>query len=258
MWKVDLNCDMGEAFGVYTIAPDADIMPLISSANIACGWHAGDPHVMRRSVELALEHDVAIGAHPGYPDLLGFGRRNLSLTPAELKDYVTYQVGALAAFVKAAGGRLHHVKAHGAMYNQAAADPNLARAFAEAIAACDEDLIVVGLANSHLLSEAKKLGLSVASEVFADRGYLPNGALMPRHLPGAVLHDPDLVVSRVLTMVKEGTVQANDGSIIQLRADTICVHGDTPEALAHLKALRQALAAAQIKITRVSGGDSRV
>lgn len=248
MWKIDLNCDMGEAFGAYTIAPDAQIMPLITSANIACGWHAGDPHVMRRSVELALQHGVSIGAHPGHPDLLGFGRRQIGLSPAELKDYVIYQIGALAAFVRAAGGKLSHVKAHGAMYNQAAADAGLARAFAEAVVAFDDALVVVGLANSHLLSEAKAVGLTVASEVFADRGYLPNGALMPRHLPGAVLHDPDVVAARVLTMVKAGQVEASDGSIIELQADTICVHGDTPEALEHLQALKQALADAQIKV----------
>lgn len=252
MWKVDLNCDMGEAFGAYTIAPDDQIMPLITSANIACGWHAGDPHVMRRSVELALEHGVAIGAHPGHPDLLGFGRRQIGLSPTELKDYVTYQIGALAAFVRAVGGRLNHVKAHGAMYNQAAADAGLARAFAEAVAAFDDSLIVVGLANSHLLRKTKELGLSVASEVFADRGYLPSGALMPRHLPGAVLHDPVVVAARVLQMVKEGWVEASDGSIIELKADTICVHGDTPEALEHLQALRRTLADAQIEVASVS------
>ncbi len=252
MWKIDLNCDMGEAFGAYTIAPDASIMPLITSANIACGWHAGDPHVMRQSVELALQHGVAIGAHPGHPDLLGFGRRQMGLSAAELKEYVTYQIGALAAFVRAAGGRLNHVKAHGAMYNQAAADPGLARAFAEAVAAFDDSLIVVGLANSHLLSEAKQIGLPVASEVFADRGYLPNGALMPRHLPGAVLHDPDVVAARVLTMVKAGQVEASDGSIIQLQADTICVHGDTPEAVKHLQTLRRVLADAQVEIASVT------
>lgn len=252
MWKVDLNCDMGEAFGVYTIAPDEQIMPLITSANIACGWHAGDPHVMRRSVELALEHGVAIGAHPGHPDLMGFGRRNMSISPAELKDYVTYQIGALAAFVRAAGGRLQHVKAHGAMYNQAAADAGLARAFAEAVAAYDDSLIVVGLANSHLLSEAKKLGLAVASEVFADRGYLPTGALVPRSQPGAVLHDPEVVAARVLQMVKEGRVEANDGSLVELKADTICVHGDTPESLAHLRALRRTLEEAGVEIASVS------
>lgn len=253
MWKIDLNCDMGEAFGVYTIAPDADIMPLITSANIACGWHAGDPHVMRRSVQLALQHQVAIGAHPGHPDLLGFGRRDLAISPQELRDYVTYQIGALSAFVRAEGGRLRHVKAHGAMYNQAAATPELARAFAQAVAAFDESLIVVGLAGSHLLSEAKDMGLQVASEVFADRGYLPGGALMPRHLPGAVLHDPEVVAERVLTMVKEGCVQASDGSTIKLTADTICVHGDTPEALEHLLALRRALAAAEIHVAAIGG-----
>lgn len=158
MFKVDLNCDMGEAFGAYRLGPDAEIMPLISSANIACGWHAGDPRVMRQSVQLALQHGVGIGAHPGYPDLLGFGRRNLALSPADMKDYVLYQMGALAAFVRALGGQLRHVKAHGAMYNQAAADPRLARALVEAIAEFDESLVVVGLANSPVLTEAADLG----------------------------------------------------------------------------------------------------
>lgn len=251
MWKVDLNCDMGEAFGRYRLGPDADIMPLITSANVACGWHAGDPQEMRRSVELALAHEVAIGAHPGYPDLLGFGRRNISLSPAELKDYVLYQIGALAAFVRAAGGRLNHVKPHGAMYNQAAADPVLAQAVAEAVASFDEQLIVVGLAGSHLLQAARRLGLPTASEVFADRGYLPNGALVPRDQPGALLHDSSAVAARVVEMIKHGRVTANDGSQVQIEADTICVHGDTPGAVEHLQALRQALTAANITITSI-------
>ncbi|HHW63305.1 MAG TPA: LamB/YcsF family protein [Rhodocyclaceae bacterium] len=248
MFKVDLNCDMGEAFGAYRLGPDAEIMPLISSANIACGWHAGDPRVMRQSVQLALQHGVGIGAHPGYPDLLGFGRRNLALSPADMKDYVLYQMGALAAFVRALGGQLRHVKAHGAMYNQAAADPRLARALVEAIAEFDESLVVVGLANSPVLTEAADLGLRTASEVFADRAYLPNGALVPRSEPGAVLHDPAEVAARVVSMIKEGRVQANNGQWVELRADTICVHGDTPEALQHLQALRQALAEAGIEV----------
>lgn len=253
MWKVDLNCDMGEAFGGYKLGPDAEIMPLISSANIACGWHAGDPHVMRKTVELALQHGAGLGAHPGHPDLLGFGRRNISLGPVELKDYVVYQIGALYAFVRALGGELQHIKAHGAMYNQAAADPALARAFAEAVASFDRELVVVGLANSHLLSEAEKLGLPTASEVFADRGYLPSGALVPRSQPGAVLHDPAEVVARVVRMVKDGTVIANNGDIVPLRADTVCVHGDTPEALAHLKALRTGLDQENVQIAGIRG-----
>lgn len=241
MHKVDLNCDMGEAFAGYKLGPDAEIMPLISSANIACGWHAGDAQVMRTTVELALRHNVGIGAHPGHPDLMGFGRRNLGVTPAELRDYVIYQVGALFGFVRALGGKLQHVKAHGAMYNQAAADPALARAFAEAVASFDQELVVVGLANSHLVSESERLGLPTASEVFADRGYLPNGALVPRSQPGAILHDSQLVVQRVIGMVEQAQVTANNGEVIALRADTICVHGDTPEALEHLRALRVGL-----------------
>lgn len=248
MWKVDLNCDMGEAFGAYTIAPDAEIMPLISSANIACGWHAGDPHVMRSSVELALKHKVNIGAHPGYADLMGFGRRNINIAPGDLRDYVVYQIGALRAFVQAAGGRLHHVKAHGAMYNQTAADPALAAALVEAIAAVDDSLIVVGLANSHVLRAAGERGLAAAGEVFADRAYMPDGSLMPRSMPGSVLHDPQVVAARVLTMVKEGRVETADGSFIRISADTICVHSDTPGAVDHLLALRRVLAQAHIQV----------
>lgn len=247
-WTVDLNCDMGEAFGNYRLGPDEELMTHISSANIACGWHAGDPAVMRRTVELALRHNVGIGAHPGYPDLLGFGRRNMAISPGELRDYVLYQIGALAAFVRALGGELRHVKAHGAMYNQAAADPALARAFCEACASFDSQLIIVGLASSHLLREAESLGLPTASEVFADRGYLATGALVPRSQPGAVLHDPLQVADRVTLMVKEGQVKAVDGNIVALKADTICVHGDTPEALQHVQALRQSLTAAGIEI----------
>ncbi len=252
MCKVDLNCDMGEAFAGYQLGPDAEIMPLISSANIACGWHAGDPGVMRRTVELALQHGVGIGAHPGYPDLLGFGRRNLGLTPQELRDYVTYQLGALQGFVQAQGGRLQHVKAHGAMYNQAASDQRLARAFCEAVAAFDQSLVLVGLANSHLISEAKRIGLPAASEVFADRGYLPSGSLVPRSQPGAVLHDSQQVVQRVVDMVTKSQVTANDGTVISLEADTICVHGDTPEALQHLQELRAGLEQQGIQIANWS------
>lgn len=250
--RVDLNCDMGEAFAGYKLGPDAEIMPLISSANIACGWHAGDPQVMRHTVELALQHGVGIGAHPGYPDLLGFGRRNLGLTPSELKDYVVYQLGALFGFVKALGGKVQHVKAHGAMYNQAAADQKLAQAFCEAVASFDQQLVLVGLANSHLVTEAERIGLPAASEVFADRGYLPNGALVPRNQPNAVLHDSELVVGRVINMVKQGQVVANNGETIALRADTICVHGDTPEALQHLQALRAGLTAQSIQVANWS------
>jgi UPF0271 protein len=248
IYKIDLNCDMGEAFAGYKLGPDAEIMPLISSANIACGWHAGDPQVMRKTVELALQHGVGIGAHPGHPDLSGFGRRNLGLTPAELRDYVIYQVGALYGFVKALGGKLQHVKAHGAMYNQAAADQALARAFAEAIASFDQELVVVGLSNSYLVTEAERLGLPTASEVFADRAYLPSAALAPRSQPGAVLHDSELVVQRVIGMVKQSQVTANNGEVIKLRADTVCVHGDTPEALEHLRALRAGLAREDVQV----------
>lgn len=244
--RIDLNCDLGESFGSYTYGADREVAPYITSANIACGFHAGDPSVMRRTMALCREHGVAAGAHPSFPDLLGFGRREMDVTADEVRDYLIYQVGALAAFARAQGTRLVHVKAHGAMYNMAARDPGLARAIAEGVARVDPELILVGLAGSHLLAAGLEAGLAVAAEAFADRAYHPDGSLVSRRQPGAVICDPGLVAARVVEMAGQGTVRCLDGQVITVRPDTICLHGDTPQAALLARAIREALAAAGI------------
>lgn len=246
--QVDLNCDLGESFGAYTIGMDKEVLARVSSANVACGWHAGDPLVMERTVALAKENGVAVGAHPGYPDLMGFGRRNMALSPDEARTYVKYQLGALAAFTQSAGIPLQHVKLHGAFYNRAAADETLARAVCEGIAQVDKNLIVLALAGSPMLDIARACGLRAASEVFADRAYNPDGSLVSRSLPGAVLHDRELATQRVVRMVKEGLVESIAGEDIPIRADSICVHGDNPEALAFVSDIRQKLEESGVEI----------
>ena len=211
MYKVDLNSDLGESFGAYTIGLDKEVIAHISSANVACGYHAGDPLVMDATVLAAKEAGVAVGAHPGYPDLIGFGRRNIACSPKDAKAYVKYQLGALMAFCKAHGVKMQHCKPHGALYNQAAKDPALAAAIAEAVYEVDPELILLGLANSHLITEAEKVGLKTASEVFADRAYQADGSLVPRSKPGAVIHDKDEAIARTIRMVKEGKVTAITG-----------------------------------------------
>ena len=237
----DLNADLGESFGAYKIGADDQIIPIVTSVNIACGWHAGDPLVMKRSVALAKEYGAAIGAHPGFPDLMGFGRRNMTASPAEVKAYIQYQVGALSAFCRAAGVRLHHVKPHGAMYNMAGADINLARAVAEAIAEIDDSLILLALSGSEMIRAAEEKGLPCASEVFADRNYEEDGSLRSRSKPDAVIHDEEECIARVLRMVTEGKVKAVTGRDIDIRADSICVHGDGPQALAFAERIRNTL-----------------
>lgn len=249
--RIDLNCDLGESFGIYRIGCDTDVMDWITSANIACGFHAGDPHVMHRTVALALEKRVAIGAHPGLPDRQWFGRRWMELLPEEVFDLVVYQVGALMAFVRACGGELQHVKPHGALFNIAAVNTEIARAIAEAVVRVDDRLILFGLAGSELVRAGRQVGLRVAEEVFADRQYEPDGTLTPRTRPGAVIHDPELVVARVIRMVREGKVTAADGSDLSIRADTVCVHGDQLEAVAFVRRLRQAFEADGIQVKRV-------
>jgi len=244
--RVDFNCDMGESFGAYKLGFDEELMPYISSANIACGFHAGDPMCMRRTVHLAEETGIAIGAHPGFPDLMGFGRRDMSVSPEELRSYIIYQVGALQAFTKAK--RLQHVKPHGALYNMGAKDEELARAVAEAIREVDANLILVGLAGSAWVKVGREIGLKVASEVFADRALDPDGTLVSRNQPGAVLHDIGDVVARALKMVTEGKVVAVNGDEVKVRGDTICLHGDTPGAVALARALRQSLEAAGVAV----------
>ncbi|MBL8984103.1 MAG: LamB/YcsF family protein [Gemmatimonadetes bacterium] len=251
MQTVDLNCDMGESFGAWTMGADLAILPHVSSANIACGFHAGDPTVMRRTVEAALAHGVAIGAHPGLPDLAGFGRRVMEVTPDEAYDLVVYQVGALAGVARACGGRLSHVKAHGALYNMAARRAPLAAAIARAVHDVDDSLRFFGLSGSVMITEAERVGLVGVHEVFADRSYEADGSLTPRDRPDALLTDVDRSADRAVRMVQAGEVVARDGTTIPLRADTICVHGDGAEA-AHIAAtLRQRLLAAGITIRPV-------
>jgi 5-oxoprolinase (ATP-hydrolysing) subunit A len=240
---VDLNADLGEG------APDdAELLALVSSANIACGWHAGDARLMQATVAAALERGVAIGAHPSYPDRENFGRSEMQLAPADMRADLIYQIGALDALVRAAGGRLHHVKPHGALYNQAARDPALADAIAAAVLDVNPSLAVYGLAGGELLKAAERAGLRAVAEVFADRGYRADGSLVPRSQPGALIHDTDEAVARTLRMVSEGVVQAVTGEIVPLQAETICLHGDGPHAIAFARAIYQALNQAGVEL----------
>jgi len=245
--RVYINCDMGESFGAYEIGADREILPHVTSANIACGFHGGDPRVMRETVAEAKALGVAVGAHPGLPDLAGFGRRAMQVTPQEVYDLIIYQVGALLGFARAAGVELQHVKPHGALYNMAAAQPALADAIARAVHDIDERLILFGLANSHLLAAAERANITGASEAFADRNYLHDGALVPRQRPDALVTDVDEAVRRAVRMVKEGVVADVDGEEIAIRADTICIHGDGPNAAELAKTLRRGLEAVGIE-----------
>ncbi|MGN0941371.1 MAG: LamB/YcsF family protein [Selenomonadaceae bacterium] len=249
MKNIDLNSDLGESFGAYTIGNDAAILPIVSSANVACGFHAGDPVVMRRTVKLAIDAGTAIGAHPGLPDLVGFGRRQMKISPDEAYAIVVYQVGALAAFVKAMGAHLQHVKPHGALYNMAAKDSALAEAIAKAIADVDSSLILYGLAGSELIKAAEREHIRAASEVFADRRYMDDGSLMPRSEKGAVLKDEDEASAQALMMAEHGEVVTASGLTIHVKADTLCIHGDTPKALAFAKRIRDDLSDCGIAIT---------
>ncbi|MBP5295279.1 MAG: LamB/YcsF family protein, partial [Lachnospiraceae bacterium] len=241
MYKVDLNADLGESFGAYTIGMDKEVLQFITSANVACGFHAADPVVMEKTVKLAVQAGTRIGAHPGFPDLMGFGRRNMNITPEEAKAYIKYQVGALMAFTKAAGVKLQHVKPHGAFYNMSAVDEKLATAICEGIYEVDPELILLGLAGSKHISAAEKVGLRTDSEVFADRGYMNDGTLVPRKMPGAMIHDRETAIERTVRMVKEGCVQSIQGEIIPIKADSICVHGDNPDAIGFVSEIRARL-----------------
>lgn len=241
MLKVDLNCDLGESFGNYTLGLDGEVIKFVSSANVACGFHASDPLVMQKTVKMAKAAGVAVGAHPGYPDLVGFGRRNLNVQPAELKAMVQYQIGALKAFCQAEKIGLQHVKPHGAMYNMAAKDEKLAFAIAEGIAEIDPSLILLGLSGSEMLKAAEKLGLKAKKEVFADRAYEEDGTLVARTKPGAMILNEDEAIERVLGMVKFGKVKAVTGREIGIEADSVCVHGDSPKALEFVKKINAAL-----------------
>jgi len=245
--RIDLNADVGESYGAWSLGEDEALIPLVTSVNVACGAHAGDPDVIARTVALASRHGVAVGAHPGYPDRAGFGRREMALSPDEIERSVVVQVGAVWAASRAAGVPLHHVKAHGALYNRAARDAETALAIARAVASVDDGLFLVALAGSVQLDAARSMGLRVVEEAFADRAYEADGSLRSRTLEGAVLDDPAAVAAQALAIVR-GSVTAVDGSTVRLRADSICVHGDLPGAAARARAVREALASAGVEL----------
>ncbi|MEK3734178.1 5-oxoprolinase subunit PxpA [Paenibacillus sp. FSL M8-0334] len=248
MYRIDLNCDLGESYGAYKLGVDEEMLGRITSANVACGFHAGDPGVMRRTVQMALKHGVAVGAHPGLPDLIGFGRRNMDISPREAYDMVVYQIGALAAFVQSEGGRMQHVKPHGALYNMAAKSKELSEAIAEAVYKVDPELILFGLSGSELVRAGERIGLKTANEVFSDRTYQQDGSLTPRNQPDALITDDDQSVSQVIRMVKEGKVLTLQGSDIAISADTVCIHGDGAHAAVFAKRIREACESSGILI----------
>lgn len=243
MKYIDINCDMGESYGRWTLGADEEVMPHITSANVACGFHGGDPHVMRRSVDLAVKYGVAVGAHPGLPDLMGFGRRRMEVSPQELKDYHRYQTGALAAFARAAGTKLQHVKPHGIQYYMFEENPALARATAEQVVELDPDMILMTMAMTRYDAEARKVaGVRVAAEGFADRVYADDGQLVSRKLgKDALVADPAKAADQAVRMVMEGKVRTISGKVIDVRIETICIHGDSPGAEKIVAAVREAL-----------------
>jgi UPF0271 protein len=249
--KIDLNCDLGESFGAYTIGNDLQVLAAVSSANIACGYHAGDHNVMAKTVRAAKEKKVKIGAHPGFHDLIGFGRRNIDVTPEDVYNSIVYQISALKGFCEINDTQMHHVKPHGALYNVAARNKDIAIAIASAVKDVDFSLILYGLANSELISTGEKLRLKTASEVFADRTYQDDGTLTPRSEENAVIRDLDVVEKQLINMIKEGKVQSISGKLVPIKADTVCVHGDNPQALIFLDKLREKLRNEGIIITSV-------
>lgn len=245
--SVDLNCDMGESFGAWSMGDDDGVLPHISSANVACGFHGGDPRVMSRTVAKAVELGVGVGAHPGFPDLVGFGRRNLQVSPDEARTDVLYQIGALSGFVRRSGHELQHVKPHGQLNNLAMVDRTLADAVIAGIRDFNPDLLVVAYGGD-LKKAAEAQGMRVASEVYADREYNPDGTLVSRKIPGSVLHDPEQVIERAVRMVQDGRVPVRGGGYLDQPIHTICVHGDTPGAATMVAGLRRALEAAGVAI----------
>lgn len=251
--EIDLNADMGESFGAWSMGADAELLACVSSANIACGFHAGDPRVMERTVGLAVRAGVAVGAHPGFADLRGFGRRPMAVDAGEVEADVLYQVGALLAFARAHGTDLTHVKPHGALYNQAAGDEALARAVARGVRRAGDRLVLVGLASSQAMRRAAEAeGLRFAAEAFADRRYNPDGTLQPRRIPGAVIVDPDVAAAQALRIAREGRVPGPDGTNILVRADTLGLHGDGPGAVEIARAVRRALDEAGIRVRAIA------
>jgi UPF0271 protein len=250
--RVDLNCDMGESFGAYRIGADDEVFPYITSANVACGYHGGDPGVMRTTLARALRDGVAVGAHPGFQDLIGFGRRNMDASAQEVYDLVVYQVGALMGFARAAKMELQHVKAHGALYNMAVVKPDLAAAIARAVRDVDRQLVLFGLPGSHLITEGESAGLKTAGEAFADRNYMSDGSLVSRKRPDAQVHDADEAVRRAIRMVREGMVTPVDGDDIRIKVDTICIHGDGPHAAEFARRLRAGFESSGIAVKPLS------
>ncbi len=248
MNRIDINCDMGESFGAYKLGRDAEVMEFISSANIACGWHAGDPMVMEQTVRMAKEKGGAVGAHPGYPDLLGFGRRRMDLGLNEMENYLLYQMGALYAFAKVHGLPLQHVKAHGALGNLAFVDLEASKAVARAALRFSKDMIFVALAGTVMVQAAQEVGVRYVEEVYADRVYNPDGTLQSRKIAGSVIHDAEKAARQALTIVREGYVIAHDGTKVKVKPETLCVHGDTPTAITILQTIRQELKKASIEV----------
>lgn len=248
MYQIDLNSDMGESFGAYKIGNDEGIIQYVTSANIACGYHAGDPMVMDKVVRLAQEHGAAVGAHPGYPDLMGFGRRKMVLSPDEVKNYMKYQIGALWAFAHSRGMRLQHVAPHGALGNLCQYDRETSRAICEAVYEIDPSIMIFYCAGAVLGDEAEKMGLKTVSEIFADRAYMDDLSLVPRKQPGSMITDEDLAVERCIRMVKEGRVTTITGKDVEIKGDTLCVHGDGAKALAFVERIRKAFQSEGIQI----------
>jgi 5-oxoprolinase (ATP-hydrolysing) subunit A len=246
MKRIDLNCDMGESYGAWKMGADSEVMPHISSANIACGFHGGDPATIRKTVRLALDHGVAIGAHPSLPDIMGFGRRTMRISPQEMYDFVVYQAGAVEAFARAAGAKLHHIKCHGALYNMAANDEGLSEAMVRA--AQDLGAMLYVLSRSKNYDIARKAGVPVCGEVFADRGYTDEGTLAPRDQPGGMIEDADKAVAQALGMIEGGYVTSLSGKRVPVAADTLCLHGDQPGAAAFARALRKTFAERGISV----------
>jgi len=248
MKKIDLNCDMGESYGAWKMGADAEVMPYISSANIACGFHGGDPATIRRTVRLAVDHGVAIGAHPSLPDLMGFGRRVMRVSPQDMYDLVVYQAGAVEAFARAAGAKLHHVKCHGALYNMAAVDEALSEAMVKAVKDLGSGVVLYVLSESKNFQIAKKSGIAVAGEVFADRGYSDDGTLAPRDKPGGMIEDAAASVRQALDMIEAGYVTSLSGKRVPVAADTMCLHGDQPGAATFAQHLRKAFSEKGISV----------
>ncbi len=249
--KIDLNSDLGESFGKYKIGMDEEVMKYITSANVACGFHAGDPNVMRRTVNFAKDLGVFVGAHPGFPDLMGFGRRYMDISQEDARNYVLYQIGALGGFLNAFGMKMQHVKPHGALYNAMSRREDLARGVIEGILDYSKDLIFVHISGSKALEIAEEMGAKIAREGFADRGYTKDGTLAPRSIPGGVIKDPEEIARRVIMMAEEGKVETIEGEIIEIDVDTICVHGDNPEAVEILKVLRERLREEGIEVVNM-------